>query len=266
MLTDHQLNYFDTFGFVLLKQLFTPEETAHITRTADELTKAELGRDVPEGEDFSMGGFIEGHPGMTQLLVLDDRIYETMRQLLGDDMIWSGSEGNRGVKAGGGAHHWHADRPGVREIGFLRLKIMLYLEPMRKEQGAFRVIPGSHKSDLHGALGSFQRAHGDADPTFFGLAGEDVPCHAVETDPGDAVIFTQSLFHGVYGKTGRRRYIALKFAARPTADQHLASLYKWSPYAFQPNPAFVGSDDQRIQDLVRGLSDLGERAAGLPYP
>ena len=266
MLTDDQLSYFDTFGFLRLKQLFTPRETAEITRAADESTKAELGREVPEGEDFSVGGFIEGHPGMTQLLVLDDRIYGTMRQLLGDDMIWSGSEGNRGFQAGHTAHHWHADRPGLRELGFLRLKVMLYLEPMRKEQGAFRVIPGSHRSPLHEALATFQQAHVEADPTFFGLSGEDVPCHAVETDPGDAVVFTQSLFHGVYGKTGRRRYIALKFAARPTADEHLASLYKWSKYAFQPNPAFVGSDNQRIQGLVRGLADLGERAAGLPYP
>ena len=157
MLTDDQLSYFDSFGFLRLKQLFTPRETAEITRAAHESTKAELGREVPEGEDFSVGGFIEGHPGMTQLLVLDDRIYGTMRQLLGDDMIWSGSEGNRGFQAGRTAHHWHADRPGLRELGFLRLKVMLYLEPMRKEQGAFRVIPGSHRSPLHEALATFQQ-------------------------------------------------------------------------------------------------------------
>jgi hypothetical protein len=266
MLTDDQLSYFDTFGFVLLKQLFTPQETAEITRTADELSRAELGRELTEGEDASLTGLVEGDPGLTQLLLLDDRIYQTMRQLLGDDMIWSGSEGNRGYQSGSTAHHWHADRPGLREFGYLRLKVMLYLEPMRKKQGAFRVIPGSHRSPLHEALGSFQQAHSEADPTFFGLAGEEVPCHAVETDPGDAVIFTQNLFHGVYGKTGRRRYIALKFAARPTADEHLASLHKWSPSALAPDPAFVDSDNQRIQGLVRGLADLAERAAGLPYP
>ena len=56
MLTDDQLSYFDTFGFVLLKQLFTPQETAEITRTADELSRAELGRELTEGEDASLTG------------------------------------------------------------------------------------------------------------------------------------------------------------------------------------------------------------------
>ena len=266
MLTGEQRSYFDTFGFVLLKQLFTPQETAEITRSADESSKAELVRELREGEDQGLSGFVEQHPRLTQLLVLDDRVYEKMRQLLGDDMIWSGSECNRGFQSGNTAHHWHADRPGPRELGFLRLKVMLYLDPMRREQGAFRVIPGSHKSPLHEALNTFQQAHGEPDPAFFGLAGEDVPCHAVETDPGDAVVFSQNLFHGVYGKTGPRRYIALKFAARPIGDEHLASLHQWSPYAFRPAPAFVDSDSPRIQGLVRGLADLGDRAAGLSYP
>ena len=174
MLTDEQLSYFDTFGFALLKQLFTPEETAEITRSAEEVWRAELGREPREGEDFSLTGFVERHPGLTQLLVLDDRIYESMRQLLGDDMIWSGSEGNRGFQSGHTAHHWHADRPGPRELGYRRVKVMLYLDPMRREQGAFRVIPGSHKSPLHEALDPFQQAHSEPDPAFFGLAGEDV--------------------------------------------------------------------------------------------
>ena len=265
-LTPEQINYFETFGFVLLKQLFSADEVAEIRQAADEMWEVELGRKPTDGDALGISNFIERHPRLTELLVLDDRIYEPMRQLLGDDMIWSGSEGNRGFEQGNTSHHWHADRPGVRELGYLRIKVMLYLDPMRKEQGAFRVIPGSHKPPLHELLDPFQQAHVESGPTFFGLAGSDVPCYAVETDPGDVVLFTQNLFHGVYGKTGARRYIALKFAARPTEDEHLASLQRWSSYAFQPHEALANSDNPRLQQMVRGLRELGERAAGLPYP
>ena len=37
MLTDDQLSYFDTFGFLRLKQLFTPWETAEDIGEADNL-------------------------------------------------------------------------------------------------------------------------------------------------------------------------------------------------------------------------------------
>jgi ectoine hydroxylase-related dioxygenase (phytanoyl-CoA dioxygenase family) len=264
VLTDDQLRYFETFGFVHLRQLFTPVETEQILAAAEAMWAAEAGRPIAAEEDRGVTSFVEDHPDLTRLLVLDDRIYVPMRQLMGEDLIWSGSEGNRGFQPEQRAHHWHADRPGPRELGYLRIKVMLYLDPMRRDEGAFRVIPGSHRSPLHEALDPFQQAHVETDPTFYGLSGDLVPCHAVETDPGDAVIFTQSLFHGVYGKTGPRRYIALKFAARPASD--LASLQQWSPYALRPASSFGDSDEPRLQRMVAGLADLREHAAALPYP
>ena len=59
-----------------------------------------------------------------------------MVQLLGQDMIWSGSEGVQGTMTRRPFHHWHADRPGPQELGYLRIKIMMYLDPMRKDAGS----------------------------------------------------------------------------------------------------------------------------------
>lgn len=93
--------------------------------------------------------FVERHSTMTHL-VEDDRIYGPVKQLLGRDFIWSGSEGNRGFHPDRESHHWHPDRWGKQELGFSRIKIMIYLDQIRKESGALRVIPGSHRASLHG--------------------------------------------------------------------------------------------------------------------
>ena len=265
-LTKDQVQQFEAFGFLHLKQLFTGPETAGIAAAANEVWADELGRPPRDTDCMSLPRIVEPHPGLTELLVLDDRLYRPLRQLLGDDMIWSGSEGNRGFEEGKTSHHWHADRPGRRELGYLRIKVMIYLDPMRREQGAFRVIPGSHLPGFHELLQPMQEAHVEGSPVFFGIDGADILCHAVETDPGDAVLFSQNLFHAVYGKTGARRYIALKYASRPRGDADLASLNEWSPYAFEPHEAYAGSGDPRLREMVRGLAELGSRAAALPYP
>ena len=260
MLTDDQLIHFETFGFVLLRQAFTAAEMSQITAASQQLW-AEVLKSDPEATDLGTAPFIELAPKLTWLAD-DDRIYGPMEQLLGAGFIWSGSEGNNCI-APGPDHDWHADRPGARELDYLRIKIMLYLAPMKKEEGALRIIPGSHRDPLHSELDPFQSVHGQEQPTFFGMHGSEVPCHALETQPGDAALFSQSLFHGVYGKVPNRRYLALKYAARPTEDAHLASLARYSPYALEPHESFAASERPRIRGMVEGLEQLGERAASL---
>ena len=65
---------------------------------------------------------------------------------------------------------------------------MMYLEPMRKNTGALRVITGSHRSPFHEELMAFQQSHATEAPDFFGVKGADVPAYPVETDPGDLVV------------------------------------------------------------------------------
>lgn len=261
MLTKEQVEYFECFGFLHLRQAFSNAEVEEITDAAEEIFDAELGQLV--GEEYGDVDYIvERHPRLTQL-VTDARIYEPVRQLLGDDFLWSGSEGKRGIPPSLKSHHWHADRPGDVEAGYKRVKIMLYLDPMTKETGAFRVIPGSHRPGFNASLMSFTDVHAGENPRFFGMEGADVPCHAAETKPGDIVMFHHSLYHAVYGKRGARRYIALKFVTPPVGDEQILSLQKYSSYVFHPDEAFVTSEDERIRYMVRGLDGLARRAEEL---
>jgi len=259
MLTEDQIHHFRAFGFIILRQAFPANEVEAICANADELWTAELGHAPDPDEHISMAPFMELHPSLTTLID-DDRLFLPMTQLLGQDMIWSGSEGVQGTMTKRSYHHWHADRPGPLELGYLRIKIMMYLDPMRKDTGALRVLPGSHRSPFHEELMAFQQSHAREDPNFFGVKGADVPGYPVETNPGDLVLFSQSLFHAVYGKAGRRRYLAWKYAARPTTNAHLASIKKYSAYAYTPHEQLQQSDQPRIQSLISGLPGLGEQS------
>ncbi len=262
MLTEEQIQLFRVFGFVVLRQAFDAGEIETLGRHADEIWTEELGHAPTGDEHISMAPFLELHSA-TIPLIEDDRLYTPMVQLLGQDMMWMGSEGVQGTMTRRPYHHWHADRPGTRELGYLRIKIMMYLDPMRKEAGALRVIPGSHRSPFHEELMPFQQRHGLEDPAFFGSPGSDVPCHAVETDPGDALLFNQSLYHAVYGKAGRRRYIALKYAVRPSLDEHLASIKRLSPDALKPHERILQSERPRLRTMTKGVGDLRVRAEAL---
>ncbi len=257
MLSTDQIACFETFGFLFFRQVFSSEEMERITNAAEEVWEKRLGHQAGEAEALSMGNFIESHPELERLAE-DPRVYDAAAHLMGPDLIWSGSEGNRGIRGGDEIHQWHADREGAKELDYLRIKFMLYLDPMRKETGALRVIPGSHRMPLHEDLASFRDRYDEENPLFFGVEGPDVPCHVVETVPGDLLMFNQSIYHAVYGKRDRRRrYIALKFAARPITEAHIASLKEWSSGVFQPDEAFLNSDRPRIRGLVEGLVELG---------
>ncbi len=262
MLTEDQIHQFRVFGFLVLRQIFDAGEIDALGRRADEIWTAELGQAPTSVEHISIAPFLELHPE-TLGLIEDDRLYGPMVQLLGEDMIWMGSEGVQGTMTRRSAHHWHADRPGHRELNYHRIKIMLYLDPMRKEAGALRVLPGSHRSPFHDALMPFQERHNQDNPLFFGAPGDEVPCHAVETEPGDAVIFNQSLFHAVYGKAGRRRYVALKYAGRPVSDEDLASIMRHSPDALKPHERVLWSERPRLRAMMEGMDELSARAEAL---
>ena len=110
MLADGQKAFFESFGYVLMRGLFSPNEMAAITDAAE--TQWLEARKDPSGKEplrnGSLSEFIESQPVLFQLIE-DDRIYGTISELLGPDFIWCGSEGNITSKTFLG---FHPDRTG----------------------------------------------------------------------------------------------------------------------------------------------------------
>ena len=251
-----QKAYFDTFGFLFMRQLFSPKEMTAITREVDDvLSEDRQGQPVP-GEGQTVVKIVERRPLLTQLAE-DDRIYTTIEGLLGSGFIWGGSESHITT-----VDHlrWHADRPGEEELGYIRIKVMIYLDPLDKDSGCLRVIPTSHRLPLHMEIEPDRRHQYGPIVMPFGVAGEDMPCFPLESHPGDVIFFNQCLWHAVFKASTGRHYFALKFAAKPTTDEHIASLHHYSRgVVFQPHEAFLNSNRPRIRGMVEGLVDLGSR-------
>ena len=93
--------HFETFGFLFLRQLFTPEENETIKQAAEDVWTEELGRLPAIDEEMHTAPFIERN-GTLLRLVDDERIYDVVSSLMGDAFYWSGSEGNRGLPQGTG--------------------------------------------------------------------------------------------------------------------------------------------------------------------
>ncbi len=263
---DGQKRHFDTFGFLLLRGVLSGREVAEVSGEAGRLWEsAREGR--PFGEPQVVAPFVEHSPSLTSL-VEDDRVYDTIERLVGAPFVWAGSEGNVTAHS---SHGWHADRPGEKELGYLRIKVNIYLDAVTEESGCLRVLPGSHRMPYHGELMQLHARHaaGDEDtaPTPFGVRGVDIPGVALETEPGDFVLFNQSLYHSVFNGFAGRRYIALKFAAVPATDQDLASLVRTSDAVFNPVGTFAAGGSPRVRAMLEPLREMAARTksfAGRP--
>lgn len=253
MLSSGQIEHFHTFGFLVIRQAFAREEIEALIREAGVTCAQKLGRDIGEEEWLWDGEFVESSPALMRL-VEDDRIYLAVTQLLGDDLIWIGSEGMWGIDPRLADHTWHFDGfKSLQHLDYPRTKVMLYLDPQTKDTGALRVIPGSHRDPFHQALIPLQDAHNGGDPSPFGVEGPRIPGCAIETQPGDIVLFNQWLYHAVYGKAGKRRVIVFKFGPRPRTEAHLNMLRDGSPSIFTPHASFLKSERPRIRQLVERM-------------
>ena len=286
MITAEQKSHFETFGFLVARQAFSPEEMDAISREFDDLVEEDRqGRPFDGEKRQAAMAFVERRPLLMQLAD-DDRIYEPIGQLLGPDFIWWGSAGNLYV----GDTDWHPDASEI-ELGYGRIKVAFYLDPVAKDTGCLRVVPGSHRMPLHGELGPLRYwrvkqaiAEGrsspealkpyldqglDLDKPVFGVDARDVPGFPLESQPGDLVFFNQHVWHSSFGGRTGRRMMTLNYYANPTTDEQVdlirrqhensanlqALSYTKRDQAHEE--AFMNSDRPRIKRMVAKLVELG---------
>ena len=107
---------------------------------------------------------------------------------------------------------------------------------------------------LHRELNS--TAQNDTSLSTFGVPGPDLPCHPLEVEPGDVMLFNDYLFHAVYGKQDGRSFITLKFvkfAAEPRTEEDFEMLRSDDAGFGRLHEAFRGSQRPRIRDMVEKL-------------
>ncbi len=212
-LTDQQIAFFKTFGFLHFPGLFA-DDIGQITDTFESIFAGRGGGHHGQEHDYkrrsSIVPFIDQHPYFCGLLD-DPRIEGVAGDILGHDFNYSNSDGNFYV----GDTGWHSDLG--HAAPYLTMKIAFYLDEVTKDTGCLRVIPGSHTSG-----DSFAGTLSDMMPSMreftteeaLGVAGKDIPAGALETMPGDLVVFDRRIKHASFGGGTRRRMFTMVLEQR----------------------------------------------------
>ena len=101
------------------------------------------------------------------------------------------------------------------------------------------------------------------DPDFrpFGASGPELPACAIETEPGDVLVFPEEIYHGAFNGAIGRTQLAVNFAANPVSEEQVAfvkALYdRPQNTSFVPPRAYVDSERPRLRRMVSRLLELG---------
>ena len=207
IVTDKHINFFQTFGYLAFPGL-VKNCIEEIQQAFDKVWQKHGGGHngkAHEGKARScIVPFIDQNEYLCRLLD-DPRILDISTKLLGSDFNYMGSDGNYYV----GDTGWHSDG-GNTDI--LHIKIAYYLDPLSRETGCVRVIPGSHHfGDQYADLLSRDvRSSQD----LWQVGGNQVPAQALETEPGDVVVFNHKTKHASFGGGGWRRMFTMNLCQR----------------------------------------------------
>ena len=108
----------------------------------------------------------------------------------------------------------------MSETDYPRIKVVMYLTQTTASTGALRLLPGSHRASFHERLLCMDQAHGvhTSDPRWqaatFGLPGEQLPGFAIESNPGDVIMFVRAAAPAFLPKASKEA--AARSTIRPT--------------------------------------------------
>ena len=204
MLSDKQIVYFHTFGFLILRQLLSAGEMATIN---DEFIRRleSANPDHPFDATTRVSASLMGQDTpLLASLVMDQRFLGTAQDLYGQDVIGGSIGGDRYVADS----EWHPDVGGLHEGG---PKFAIYLQPLDARTGALRVIPASHKLPFYDELRQNLGLHMEKS----GFRTPELPAYVCESQPGDVVVFDMRTWHATVGGDKDRRMVSMVYQRNP---------------------------------------------------
>jgi ectoine hydroxylase-related dioxygenase (phytanoyl-CoA dioxygenase family) len=213
-LTQEQINFFETFGYLVLPG-FLADDIDWITAEFEAVFQDR--QIVHDGTKRStVVPFIDQRERLCTLLD-HPKLVGLISSLLGDDFNYVGGDGN----FYSGDTSWHSD--GFHHVGKF-LKVALYLDPVGRDSGCLRVIPGSHRIDLYDTWAARQARQAQE---LWSIHQSQVPSIALESQPGDVVAFNHNLMHASFGGSTRRRMFTLNNCAHCTTPAEIEDLEKY---------------------------------------
>jgi hypothetical protein len=210
--TETQRHFFRTFGYLMFPALFSPTEMAWITEEFETAIQMYGGGQRHDGSARTMmGAPIERTAKLCSLLD-DSRLVGLIGGLLGEDFNYCSGDGNYYT----GDTPWHPDGNWGE---LFAIKVAFYLDPLTRDTGCLRVIPGSQEPEHFVRR---QALNPNKSQEQFGIAPRDFPGNvALETTPGDLLIFNHDTYHSAWGGSTRRRMFTMNCTKHYHTDQEL---------------------------------------------
>ena len=208
-ITDKQVRFFETFGYLKLTQALHAEIDWIISEFEQIFVDRKV---VHDGTKRScVVPFIDQREKLSTLLD-HPVIVNAAQALMGDNFNYLGGDGNYYS----GDTSWHTD--GFHTVGKF-IKMAFYLDPVRAATGALRVVPGSHHIDT-----KWDGRHPKQAEELYGISPREMPAQVLETDPGDLLIFNHNIMHASFGGSGFRRMFTLNMSQHAETPAEIIDL------------------------------------------
>lgn len=200
-------------GYVILKKVFSDEQLAPLrTLTQEIVDYAEMNLEDPfykyylghRADQGALYDLFQRHPEY-QFIVRNEKILDELEKVIGHDIMMYENCLVYKPKGKNNSVPWHQDflsRP--HEIP--KYIVWVALDDVRIENGAMKVIPGSHTKGFYPWFRVKGETHHDRiDPKYI----EEDKAIYVEMDAGDVLIFSMFLLHSsneVHSELPRRAF------------------------------------------------------------
>ncbi len=236
---------FDRLGYLVIKEMLTPAQTALLRTTIDELEdhalarvqapprkKSPWGQEYHADADYHYHAWGERTDGKTLMiedfwnaspafdLLLDHpRTIDYIREIILGRYTINNSEiriryphNASGTHMGGPIDHKYRYAFTGGRIDCMMVRMVYFVHDVGPEEGPFCVVPATHKSNYKSPYGN----NPDAEPGMIGLPVE----------AGDAILFTENLRHG--GFTNRssqtRKTLHVGYGPHWMMSQNIATM------------------------------------------
>jgi hypothetical protein len=218
MLTDQQVDHYQTYGFLVLPLYLDEQETGELAAELDRALRDGYGVHFDDRDNWwghSLPMMSRQRTPTSLALVEDDRFLDAARRLLDAPVLPTYAEGNLLFGEAG----FHTDCG----TGTPGMKFVAYLEPLTATSGALRLMPGSHHRDFAAAIDAWEVGNRamDAEQLWQQITG--LPCFVAETRPGDVVAFNWHTRHASIGGRDRRQW-TISYAQDPQSAEEAERL------------------------------------------
>ena len=285
MLTKDQVTHFKSFGFVILRQFFSPEEMRLINDEFEYRSKVASSYKAFDGSERHNIRMMGSDTPFFSALLEDPRFSVAAEQMFGS-VIGHNIDADRYT----GNTPWHYDAGAYEGPG---VKFAFYLQPVRADTGALRVIPGSHKKQWFDEIYNYEgvgprwtrAARTEEEAGIASKAISEIPAYVCNSDPGDVVAFDLRLYHASLGGSDDRHMCSVNYYIDPDTPEQYEVIIRnvqghlntesepsdaWNPHSvYQDWMANRGGSDKRQQWIDRMIEiskmETGVRGFDVQY-